>query len=172
MPDFYLIGKVSSTYGRNGFLNIISYSDFPERFFELNEVYIDFYGNKKLFLVEEIKKKKNNFIIKFQNFNSANEAQVLLQKELFVTGTNVVKLPDNAFFIHDLIGSKVFRETIEIGIITDVLSFPANDVYVIMGINQKEILLPAVLDFIDKFDPVKKVLILKPGAGVYDDDEN
>lgn len=172
MPDFYLIGKITSTSGRNGFLNISSYSDFPDRFSELKEVYIDFYGIKKLFLVEDIKEKKNNFIIKLKNFNSDEDAQFLIQKELFVSEASAVKLPENFFFIHDLIGSKVVRENVEVGVITDVLNFPANDVYVIRGSNQKEILLPAVLDIIEKFDPVNKMLILKPGAGVYEDDEN
>jgi len=172
VPEFYLVARIASTTGRNGFLNLISYSDFPDRFFELKEVYIDFFGNKKLFYIESIKKQKNSFTLKFRNFNSDKDASFLVNKELFVTEKDVAKIPEGTFFIHDLIGSKVFRQERELGTIKDVLKNPANDVYIISGIDGNEILIPAVLEFIEKFDPLKKVLVLKPGAGIYEDDEN
>ena len=36
----------------------------------------------------------------------------------------------------------------------------------------KEILLPAILRFIESFDNVKKILKLKPGEDLYEDDES
>ena len=45
------------------------------------------------------------------------------------------------------------------------MSLSANDVIVILNEKKKEILVPLVPDFIDKFDPEKKILILKPEMG-------
>ncbi len=171
MKDFFLIAKVVSVYGREGFVRISSFSDFPERFFSLQKVYIDFFEDKKEFFVQKIGKHKDDFLLKFQNFDNDKDVELLIGKEIFVDSDNVVKLPENYFFIHDLIGSKVFRNETEFGIIKDVLTYPANDVYVIDN-NGKDILIPAVLQYIESFDSENKILVLKPGGDIYEDDEN
>jgi 16S rRNA processing protein RimM len=170
--DFYLIATVTSVLGKKGSVKIISYSDYPERFFNLSKVYIDFFGEKKLFFVENVKQHKDFFTVKFKNFNSEKDSEILVGKEIFVDEENLVRLPDNHFFIHDLIGSRVIKDDKELGVIKDVLQYPANDVYIIEDIGGKEILLPAILRFIESFDTVKKILKLKPGEDLYEDDES
>lgn len=171
MKDYFLIAKIVSVYGREGFVRIASFSDFPERFFSLQKVYIDFFEDKKEFFVQEIKKHKSDFLLKFQNFENDKEVEILIGKEIYVDNDNLVKLPENYFFIHDLIGSKVYRNNMEFGVIKDVLTYPANDVYVIDN-NGREILIPAALEFIESFDQVNKIMVLKPGSDYYEDDEN
>ena len=171
MKEFFLIAKIVSIHGKEGFVRISSFSDFPERFFNLQKVYIDFFDDKKEFFVEKVKKQKNDFLLKFKNFESGKELEILVGKEIFVERKDVVKLPESYFFVHDLIGSKVLRNNEEFGIIKDVLSFPANDVYVIDN-KGKEILIPAVMSFIESFDPENKIMILIPGDDFYEKDEN
>jgi len=171
VSEYFLIARIDSVYGKNGFVKITSFSDFPERFYSLNKVYISFFESKKEFFVEEVKKVKDFFIIKFKNFDSEKDSGILVEKEIFVDSDNVVKLPEGYHFIHDIVGSKVLRDDTEFGKITDVLKFPANDVYVIRDIKSKEILIPAVSDFIESFDPEKKILILKPGKDLYEDED-
>ncbi len=165
MPEFFLIARTQSAFNKDGFIRIFAYSDFPLRFFDLRKVYIDFSGIKKEFYVEEIKKEKDFFILKFANFNSDNDVEVLLGKDIFVDENDVVKLPADQYFIHDLLGSSVFRNKILVGKIVDVLVLPANDVYVIDA-DGKEILIPAVKEFIEKFIPSEKKLILVPEADI------
>lgn len=171
MPEYFLIARIKSVYGKNGSVKIISYSDFPERFYKLKKVYIDFFGSKKEFLVEHVEKIKDSFIIKFKNFNSETESGFLAGKEIYVDEENLVKLPENYFFIHDLIGSRVLRNNEEFGTISEVLSLPANDVYVVQSVQGEEVLIPAVADFIESFDAGKKLLILKPGKELYEKDD-
>lgn len=172
MNDYFLIAKIVSVFGKDGFVRISSYSDFPERFFDLKKVYMDFFGEMKVFGVEKVLKKKDFFVLKFKNFDSEENAQALVGKDLFVDEEDVVELPKDVYFVHDLIGSKVYRNNSVFGTIKDVLSFPANDVYVIEGENGEEKLIPAVRSFVESFDPVKKILVLKPGEDLYDDDED
>lgn len=172
MSDFYLIATVTSVSGKKGSVKIISHSDFPERFFNLSKVYIDFFGEKKLFFVESVKKNKDFFTLKFKNFNSDKDSGILVGKEIFVDEENLIRLPEDHYFIHDLVGSKVIRDDKELGIIKDVLQYPANDVYVIEDNEGKEILIPAIHRIIESFDNVKKILKLKPGEDLYEDDES
>ena len=170
MNDFYLIAKIISTFGNDGFVRVVSHSDFPERFFDLQKVYIDFFEVKKEFFVEQVKQQKDSFLIKFRNFSTEEDSKILIGKEIFVDKENLHKLPADQYYIHDLIGSTVYRNDSVFGIIKDVLSYPANDVYVIDG-SGEEVLIPASFEFIESFDPVKKILVLKPGDELYDDDK-
>ena len=45
---------------------------------------------------------------------------MLVGKEIYVDNDNLVKLPDNYFFVHDLVGSSVFRNNEYFGKILDV----------------------------------------------------
>ena len=166
-----MIARITSIADNKGFVKIYSYSDFPERFFSLNEVYIDFFGSKKKFVVEKAKKLKGELYIRFKDFCTEKETKVLLNKEVFVEEKDVIKLPENVYFMHDLIGSMVFRNGKLFGKIEDVLSYPANDVYVIEDSNGGEILLPALSELIESFDSENKVMVLKPGESFYEDED-
>ena len=165
MPNFFLIAKIQSAFGKEGFVRIFSYSDFPERFFHLNKVYIDFFDVKKVFYIEAAKREKNFFILKFKNFKNEKDVAILKGKNVYVDESDLVTLSPDQYFIHDIIDSLVFRNNILIGRIKDVLVFPANDVYVIDA-NGNEILIPAVKEFIEKFDLSEKKLFLRPDADI------
>lgn len=171
MNDFYLIAKIDSAFGKNGFVKVTSVSDFPERFFGLSKVYIDFFEEKKEFFVEDVKETKGSFIFKFKNFDSDDDVRILIDKEIYVDEENVIKLPENHYFIHDLIGSKVLRNNEKIGTVKDVLSSSANDIYIVENAEGKEILIPAVKEFVESFDEKSKTLILKSGENLYDDED-
>ena len=172
MSDFFLIARIVSVYGKDGFVKITSFSDFPDRFFKLKRAYLDFFGDKKEFVVEDVLRQNKIFALKFKNFNNAEDCSVLIGKDVFVDDEGLVKLPAGSYFIHDLVDSKVYRNNKEFGIIKDVLSYPANDVYVIEDTEGKEILIPAVKDFIEGFDPQNKRLTLRPGDDIYENDED
>ena len=53
----------------------------------------------------------------------------------------------------------------------NVLNYPANDVFVIEDKEGNEILIPAVADYIESFNPENKILILKPGGELYEDED-
>ena len=171
MNDYFLVARIISTYGKNGFLRIISFSDFPDRFFKLGKVFIDFFDDKKEFQVEKVEKAKDFFTIKIKNFDNDTDVGVLIGKDIFVSSEDAVKLPENYFFIHDFIESRVLRNDMEFGTVKDVLHYPANDVLVIEDQKGSEILIPAVTGYIESFNPEKKILILKPGDELYEDED-
>jgi 16S rRNA processing protein RimM len=135
-------------------------------------VFVDFFNEKKKFFIEDVKRKKDYFLIKFRNFNSERDVELLIGKEIFVDKANLVKLPEDQFFVHDLIGSEVYRNDKLLGVIKDVLPLPANDVYVVNDAEGNEILVPAVKEIILEFNPETKMLILKPGEDLYETDED
>jgi 16S rRNA processing protein RimM len=172
VADYYLIAEIEQLVGKDGLVRIIPVSDYPERFFNLRKVYLDFWGEKKTLIVSEVKKHKNSFLFKFKDFDSARDSQVLIGRKVFVDEDQVVRLPDNHFFIHDLLNVKVFIQNEKFGTIKDVLKLPANDVLVIEKDDGTEELIPFVLEFIEKFQAEKKRLSLSISKDFFEEDED
>jgi 16S rRNA processing protein RimM len=171
VTEYFLIGRIESAAGSDGFVKISLQSDFPERFSELSEIYIDFWDDKKKFIVEKVTHHKKNVLIKFRRFDTLREVGLLISREIFITKDNVVKLPENSFFVHDLIGSKVLTGDKLLGKIIDVEKTPANDVIAIRDSSGKEFLLPLIDKFIEKFDPEKKIMLIKKDVDLSDDED-
>ena len=171
MSEYFLIAKTTSANNKDGFVKIETYSDFPERFENLKEVFLDFWGDKKLFIVESVKKHKNYFLFKFRNFNSGREIKALIGREIYIDGKSKVTLPENNYFVHDLIGSKVLIKEEQVGVVKDVIHTAANDVIVMDVVNGKEILVPFVLAYINEIDSEKKIIRLKE-LDLFPDDED
>ena len=170
--EYFLIARIEQTFGKDGFVRLQPFSDFPERFFSLKKVYLDFWGNKKAFYVEDVKDVKGKILIKFEKFDTLRDSQVLIDREVYVDEKDAVILPENHFFVHDLVDSEVFMKTESIGIVSDVIKGKGNDVLVISTDEKKEILVPFVLNFIEKFDAAKKKLILNISKDFFEDDED
>ncbi len=168
--DFFLIAEAFALSKYEGYITIKSYSDYPDRFFDLKSVYIDVFGQFKEFLIEDVLLSKNVINVKFVNFNTSEEVRFLIGKEIFVKPGFEIKLGEDEYFIHDLIGSRVFKNGVFFGIIEDVICLPANDVYVVKDTNNNEVLIPAVKDFIKSFNPKDKIMEIT--ENLYFEDEN
>lgn len=172
MSEYYLIAGIKALNGDDGFVTVHSVSDDPLRIKELQKVYIDIFGSYKEFYPESFRTVRNTLCVKFRNFDTSAEAEILVGKNIYADKVDLTGLLDNTYYIHDLLDSRVLRNGQPFGILKDVWNLPANDVYVIIDIQGKEVLIPAIKDYIESFDPDKKILVLKPGDTIYDDDED
>lgn len=172
MEDYFLIAKILSVFNTDGFVRVKSHSDFPERFFLLDKIYINIFGERRLFFVEDVDRIEGNFILKLKNFDSDDDVEFLVGSTVFVNKNDVVQLEKNTHFIHDLIGCKVFFSTKFFGKIVDVLSLTSNDVYVVENEDGEQILIPVVSEFVLDINIKEKVINLKKDFDEFSDDEN
>ncbi len=174
MPDFVdgyiLIARIVAVYGRDGFLRLNSFSDFPDRFKKLKTVSVEFYASFKQLKVEKVKYEGQDILMKFEKFDTDKDVEVLVGKDVYIPESEIVNLPANTYFIHDLIGSRVIFKGVELGTIEDVMVLPANDVYVIRK-EGKEVLVPAVSEFIESFSAEEKLMLLSENFPGYDDED-
>lgn len=138
----------------------------------LDHCFVDFFGNKKKLNVQSAKFSGKFLVLSLDGFNSKEASAILLEKDVYLEKNE--SEPDQAFsfLIKDLVNSKVFAKDVLLGKITDVLSLPGNDVYVLEDENGKEILVPALKEIIDRFDKKEKKLYLKVEKSYFEDDEN
>jgi len=174
LPDFVdgyiLIARIVAVYGRDGFLRLNSFSDFPDRFKKLKTVSVEFYASFKQLKVEKVKYEGQDILMKFEKFDTDKDVEVLVGKDVYIPESEIVNLPANTYFIHDLIGSRVIFKGVELGTIEDVMVLPANDVYVIRK-EGKEVLVPAVSEFIESFSAEEKLMLLSENFPGYDDED-
>lgn len=148
MEELLKVGVITSTHGVRGEVKVFPTTDDVKRFKKLKEVVLDT-GREKLNLeIEGVKFFKQMVILKFKGIDNINDVEKYRQKSLYVHRKDAVKLSRDEYFIADLIGIRVYGEDgEEIGILKDVMSTGANDVYIVAsgsGEEEKEILIPAI----------------------------
>lgn len=170
--DFFLIAEVKVVADTSGYVSVLPFSDFPDQFGRLKKVYIDVFGAKRIFFTEDAYVEGGKIFMKFKNIDSGKDASYLVGCKIYIDKASAVKLDEDTFYIHDLVGSEVVFGGEFFGTLIDVMRLPANDVYVIQHKDGKEILIPAVKEFIDSFDDNKKQLILTKACEIFLNDED
>ena len=119
--------------------------------------------NKQLkeFKIEQVKYHKNNVLIKLEGIDDINDTEQFKNCYVKVDRKNAVELPEDSYFIVDLLGLEVFTEDNNLlGKIVDVFPTGSNDVYVVKYELGKQILLPAIGEVIKNVDiPNKKMIV-------------
>jgi 16S rRNA processing protein RimM len=168
------IGQISKVHGIKGEMVVVSLTDDPKRFSELKKVFLSKDEKITQFEVEKVqtdlktKKFKERVLLKLKEVESPEEAKRLVGSFLEIEKDDLIKLPEERYFIFDIIGLKVITtEDKEVGKVKEVISLPANDVYVVQG-DQKEYDIPAIKEIVKKIDLERKIMIIEPKEGLLD----
>lgn len=161
MEQLMEIGQIVNTYGIKGFLKVVPYTDDITRFEDLKTIYIEIKGSLKSVIIEEVKYAKNLVLLKLEGIDDINTAQIYKNCYIKIDRKDAVKLPEDSYFIVDLIGLQVYTDNNEeLGNIVDVYPTGANDIYVVKNEEGKQVLLPAIGDVIKKVDIENKKMIV------------
>lgn len=160
------IGKITKTRGLKGEVVISPLTDDPERFFLLKEVWISGKEGSKIFQIEKVKKFKEKILLKFQGIDSPEAVKPLVNSFLEIQKESLPPLPQNRYYVFDIVGLEVLTtQGKKIGVIKDVISLPANDVYTVSS-GTKEYNIPATKEVVKKIDLHKKIMIIEPLEGL------
>lgn len=161
MSNLLEIGQIVNSYGIKGFLKVVPFTDDVTRYNNLKTIYIE--KNKKLqeMEIEEVKYHKNLVLLKLKGIDDINDTLQFKNCYIKIDRKDAVDLPENTYFIVDLIGMEVYTdEDILLGKLVDVFPTGSNDVYVVKDELGKQTLLPAIGDVIKNVDvPNKKMIV-------------
>lgn len=163
--EYTAIGKIINTHGINGEVKIYPYTDDVKRFSVLEIAYI---GEDKLMVnVSNVKYHKGLPLVKFKGYDSINDVIKFKDELIYVDDSNRIILPENHYFIYDLIECQVYdMDNNYIGKIVEVLKGASNDVYVVKDNSHKEHLIPVVKEFIKNVNIDKKTIFIDPIEGM------
>ena len=161
MLEYLEIGKIVNTYGIKGYVKVIPLTDDLMRFKKLRTVYLE-YQNKLIEMpIEDVSYSKNFVLVKFKGLQDINLVEKYKNCYLKVNRKDAVKLPENSYFIVDLIGLEVYTEDGRfLGKIEDIFKTGSNDVYVVKNELGKQILLPAIASVIKQIDLSQRKVIV------------
>jgi len=165
--DFYYLGKILKTHGNKGQVMVHLDVDDPEKYLDLESVYLDLHGERIPFFIAALELKHNQkALIRFQDFETIEDAESLGGLEMFLPITDLPTLKGNQFYYHEIIGFHVTdHKHGDIGVIEDVLDLPHQSLFQIR-FGEKEILIPVVDEVIQKVDKKKKLLLIKAPEGL------
>ena len=146
MNQYLEVGKVTNVHGLMGEVKVQPWADSPEFLCQFKTLYVD--EARFPMTVQRARVHKNMVIIKFEGPTDVPSALSLRNAILYIHREDV-KLPEGSFFLADIYGLEV-RDTASgevLGEIADVLTLPANNVYVVRG-GARELMIPAVPQFI------------------------
>ena len=146
LQQYLEVGKVTNVHGLNGEVKVQPWADSPEFLCQFKTLYVD--EAHWPIQVERARVHKNMVIMKFEGLTDVPGALSLRNAILYIDRSDA-KLPEGAFFLADIYGLEV-RDAATgevLGQIADVLTLPANNVYVVRG-GARELMIPAVPQFI------------------------
>ena len=141
--QFLEAGQIVNTHGIQGEVKIVPWCDSPEFLCQFDVLYVD----GKPVKIRSARIHKGNLLAFLEGVNDVNAAMALKGKTVFIDRTGV-ELPDGRHFIADLMGLDVIDAATgeKIGVVADVLTPPAHEVYVVKG--EHEYMIPAVDEFL------------------------
>ena len=168
MYDYLQIGKIANTQGLKGEIKVIPLTDNPERFDNLDWIFIGCDDGHKRYDIESVRYQKSSVILKLKGINDIDKASELKSKFLLIHRSNALPLGEDAYFICDLIGCEVYEEGKDkLGTLRDVIKTGSNDVYVVES-KGREYLIPAIHQVIKEINIEQNRIIILPVKGLLD----
>lgn len=168
--DYIAVGKILKTQGRAGAVRVLPLTDYPQRFKAKSRVYVSLKGSRKLMNIEESVPRQKYVIIKFKEVPDMNAAEEIKGGILEITREELYPLPENTYYIFDIIGLNV-RDLNRgiLGRISDVLQTGSNDVYVVET-GARPVLIPALKQVVKEIDLPGRSMVVDLPEGLVDDE--
>jgi 16S rRNA processing protein RimM len=168
--SWVMVGSVVGVFGTGGEIKVEPLTSFPERFAETPIVYAG--PEHTPYRVLGAHPHKRLILLQLEGIGDINEAERLRGAILSVPASEIHALPEDHFYLHDVIGLRVRHANgQDLGFVRDVLASGGADLFVIGSLKTgREVLLPAVKAFIKSVDIEGGVLEVDPIPGLFDDD--
>jgi len=160
--EFIIIGKVVSTQGNKGEVNVLPLTDSIDRFNNLDNVFLRNKNSQTILNVDKIRITKNMVILKLKDIENIEEAKMIVGSILEVERKNAVKLSKDTYFTFEIIGLEVYTENnIFLGKVENIVSTGSNDVYVVKSKDKEELFIPAIREVVKNVNLEKKRITIK-----------
>lgn len=110
MDNLLEIGQIVNSYGIKGFMKVVPFTDDMRRYDDLKTIYIE--RNKKLeeMTIEEVKYQNKLVLLKLKGIDDINDTLIYKNCYIKIDRKDAVELPEDTYFIVDLIDMEVFTD--------------------------------------------------------------
>ncbi len=162
------MGKITKTQGLKGEVRMQYYCDSPDELEEFNILYM---GKEKT----EVELEKSRYlksdvaVIKIKGIDTPEEAQKLIGKILYINRDDV-ELPEDVWFIQDIIGLEVVDADTGAGYgkVDEIYQNGGADVYSLKAPDGTQLMFPAIPEVLIKTDIDEGKIYIRPLEGLFD----
>ncbi len=168
-PSYIAIARIARTRGNRGEVLADMYTDFPDRFHALEEVWLEFADGRRMRVaLKEAWEHQGRQVLKFAGIDDIGAAEALVGCWVQIPSEQAVKLPEGTYFDHDLIGCLVQDiHGTAVGVVDDILRIAENSLLVVKG-SGREHLIPAVASICVRISIEEKQILIDPPEGLLD----
>lgn len=144
-----LVAVLTSPHGIHGAIYADRLTDNPQRLTAGASLYTE---TGEALQIEKASLHKGRLLLTFCGICDRNAAEALRGTRLFVPASALPELPQGSYYHHQLVGLTVVENGLTLGTISEVLSYTANDIYLMQRPDGKEVLIPALKSVVKEID--------------------
>lgn len=173
-PDGLRVARLTKPHGLKGAIKIELYTDAPERRFVPGAVYrlqvpTESPWHGKTLELAELKWYNSHPVAFFKNINDRSAAETLIKAILWIDDdTDAPSDEEDAWYDSQLVGLRVLRDGVEVGMVTLVDHLPAQDLLHVQTATG-EVLVPFVKAIVPAVDVAAGTLTVTPPAGLFEE---
>jgi len=168
------VGRLTKAHGLKGAIKVELYTDDPARRFTPGATFTlqvptssPWHG--KTLELNELKFYNGHPVAFFKDVPDRTVAESLVKAILWVDhDMSEVSQEEDAWFDHQLVGLRVLRDGIDVGEVTQIDHFPAQDLLTIKTLTG-EVLVPFVKAIVPSVDIVAGTMTVTPPAGLFEE---
>ena len=155
-----LVGKISNPHGIKGWVKVISFTDPIENILSYKQWIISDKETEKTYYLEDFRVQGNKIVIKLENVNDRNDADLLKNLQIQVNRSDLPELDQNSYYWEDLVDFNVIDiKGNHVGKVDSLFRTGSNDVLVIIDETKERLLVPFIMEEVIKYVDLDKELI-------------
>jgi 16S rRNA processing protein RimM len=159
-----VVGRITKAHGVRGEVAVENRSDNPARWVS-GAVVFDPSGRR--LVVAAVRPHGDRLLVTFEGVTDRTEAQQLAGGELTIPESWLPPLEDGGWWAFQVEGCTVTTESgLALGTVRDVLAYPGQDLWRVVGDDGSETLIPAVDAFVVSVDLAARKAIVRDVAGL------
>ena len=165
--DCFYLGKIAKKFSFKGELLIYLDTDEPELYENMESVFVEFNKNLVPFFIENSSLHKNDFLrVQFEDVDSEEEADSILNCDVYLPLSMLPKLSGNKFYFHEVIGFEIEDKRLGVfGKIVSINDTTAQPLFEVLN-GEVEMLIPMIDQFLIKIDRENKKVIMDLPEGL------
>ena len=159
-----VVGIVTTAHGLGGEVAVQNRSDNPDRWQTGARVLLE---SGRTLTIDSARRHGRRLLVKFAEVSDRGEAESLRGATLVVPESWLPALPAGGWWAHEVVGSDV--RTVSgrsLGVVTEVIANPANDIWVTVDDEGHETLIPALEDLLVEVDVGAKRIVVGDVPGI------
>ena len=165
--DCFYLGKIAKKFSFKGEVLIYLDTDEPDLYENMESVFVEFNKNLVPYFIENSSLHKNDFLrVQFEDVDTEEEADSILNCDVYLPLSMLPKLEGNKFYFHEVIGFEIEDKRLGVfGKIVSINDSSAQPLFEVVN-GTVEILVPMIDQFLVKIDRENKKVVMDLPEGL------